>query len=160
MGLCLQQQEVQGCAAILGCSTASFPIIYLGIPLHYKSLSVNFWNFLVDKVERRLIGWKRNCLTITERLTLVNSYLRAIPGFWMSVHLLLFSITKKIDRVYRNFLWNGVRQNSKHRNFLSWSSTVAPSIWGARYNGFMGLQSGTAPKWWDYLLTGPQWPWK
>lgn len=39
--LCLRRQKVQGCIAILGCGIASFPIQYLGIPLHYKTLPVN-----------------------------------------------------------------------------------------------------------------------
>lgn len=81
MGLGLHHQEVQGYAAILGYTTSSFPIKYLGIPFHYNSLPATYWNYVVSMVERRLSGWKRNTLTIAGRLTRINSILRAILGY-------------------------------------------------------------------------------
>lgn len=125
VGLGLQYHEALGCATIMGCTFSSFPFYYLGIPLHYKTLLIKSQNFQVNKVEQRLAG-KRNTLTVVERLTLVNSVLRAIPRYWMSVHQLPLTTIKKIDKSYRNFLWNWGRQSSNLRNLASWSSICHP----------------------------------
>lgn len=56
MGPGLQLQEVQGYTAILGCKSTMFPIQYLGIALHFKTLLVSNWNFVISKVEHKLSG--------------------------------------------------------------------------------------------------------
>lgn len=35
------------------CKTASFPIKYLGLPLHDRKLRVSDWRFLIDKVDKK-----------------------------------------------------------------------------------------------------------
>lgn len=36
------------------CSTSSFPIKYLGLPLHDRKLTVNDWHFLINKLKKKL----------------------------------------------------------------------------------------------------------
>ena len=45
-------------AWVLFCKVGSLPRIYLGRPFraHYKGLSI--WNPILEKMERRLFGWK------------------------------------------------------------------------------------------------------
>jgi hypothetical protein len=38
----------------LGCKLSSLPLMYLGMPLHWKKLSVDSWNFLIEKIENKL----------------------------------------------------------------------------------------------------------
>ena len=44
---------------VLGCKQGSLPIKYLGLPLgaHFKDRSI--WNTILEKMERKLAGWKR-----------------------------------------------------------------------------------------------------
>ena len=44
---------------VLGCKQASLPMKYLGLPLgaHFKDRSI--WNTILEKMERKLAGWKR-----------------------------------------------------------------------------------------------------
>ncbi len=46
-------------ADILGCKTSTLPMKYLGLPLGASFKSKNIWNPIVEKMERRLAGWKR-----------------------------------------------------------------------------------------------------
>jgi Reverse transcriptase (RNA-dependent DNA polymerase) len=40
-------------ADILGCKISSLPITYLGVPLYFKKLKTEHWNFLVEKIEKK-----------------------------------------------------------------------------------------------------------
>ena len=44
---------------VLGCKQGSLPMKYLGLPLgaHFKDRSI--WNTILEKMERKLAGWKR-----------------------------------------------------------------------------------------------------
>ena len=44
---------------VLGCKQGSLPMKYLGPPLgaHFKDRSI--WNTILEKMERKLAGWKR-----------------------------------------------------------------------------------------------------
>ncbi len=46
-------------AGILGCTTSTLPMKYLGLPLGAKFKAKEIWNEVLEKMERRLAGWKR-----------------------------------------------------------------------------------------------------
>lgn len=39
-------------------------------------------------------------------MTLINYVLSAIPRYWMSIFQLAIKVIKKIDIIYREFVWN------------------------------------------------------
>lgn len=45
---------------LLGCSGGKFPIKYLGIPLHYDKLRKEDIQPLIDKIMKRIVGWRGN----------------------------------------------------------------------------------------------------
>ena len=61
---------------------------YLGMPLgaNYKDSSI--WNPIIEKMEKRLAGWKRLYLSKGGKLTLLKSTLSNLPTYF----LLLFTI--------------------------------------------------------------------
>ena len=44
---------------LLGCRHSSLPLKYLGLPLGAKFKESSIWNPILEKMERRLAGWKR-----------------------------------------------------------------------------------------------------
>jgi hypothetical protein len=80
--------KVQRLATILQCTTATFPIIYLGLPLSNKRLQKRDYLPLIQQEERRLSGWKADMLSPGGRLTLLNSILTTLPIYYMSAYLL------------------------------------------------------------------------
>lgn len=93
-------------AMTLSCSVGLFPVTYLGIPISGRRTRRQDWEGLIKKVRRRLASRKASHLSLGGRLTLVNSVLSAIPTYWMSIFRLLCWVSKRIDRLKRDFLWS------------------------------------------------------
>ena len=58
---------------------------YLGLPLRAKFKAKAIWNGVLDKMEKRLAGWKRLYLSKRGRLTLIKSTLSNIPTYFLSL---------------------------------------------------------------------------
>jgi hypothetical protein len=51
--------DVERLAGIFGCRVVVLPMKYLGLPFGAPYNSATIWNDIVEKMERRLVGWKR-----------------------------------------------------------------------------------------------------
>lgn len=58
---------------ILNCSTQRLSIIYLGLPLIIRRLIKPQWIPLIEKVQKKLVGWKGRMLSMRERITIINA---------------------------------------------------------------------------------------
>ena len=50
-------------ADLLSCRVGSLPMKYLGMPLGTSFKTVSIWNPILEKMEKKLSGWKRLYLT-------------------------------------------------------------------------------------------------
>ena len=79
----------------LGCKQGSIPMKYLGLPLGAKWKDRAVWIPIIEKVDRRLAGWKRLYLSKGGRLTLIKSTLSNLLTYLLA----LFPIPANIDTV-------------------------------------------------------------
>ena len=61
---------------------------YLGFPLKQHGSSTHDFNFIVEKVQSKLFGWKAHLLSMAGRLVLSQSVTSAIPSYVMQGALL------------------------------------------------------------------------
>lgn len=54
--------------SILGCTATTFPLNYLGMPLSIKRPTRQFFHLLIEKLEKRLQGWKGKLISKGGRL--------------------------------------------------------------------------------------------
>ena len=62
-------------ANILWRRVGSFPMKYLGMPLGTSFKTASIWNPILEKMEKKLLGWKHLYLSKGGRLTLLKSNL-------------------------------------------------------------------------------------
>ena len=74
---------------------------YLGLPLGGNLLSKEFWNPVLEKVSKRLEGWKKGLLSRGGRLTLIQLVLSSIPVYFLSLFKLPMGIAKEIESNFR-----------------------------------------------------------
>ena len=72
-------------AEILGRTVGALPMTYLGMPLGASHKSPSIWNPILEKVDRKLAGWKKLYLSKGGRLTLLKSTLSSLPTYFLSL---------------------------------------------------------------------------
>ena len=77
---------------------------YLGLPLGAKFKSKAIWNPIIEKIERRLAGWKRIYFSKGGRLTLIRSTLSNLPTYFLSLFPIPADVATRIEKIQRNFL--------------------------------------------------------
>lgn len=75
--------------ADFGCRVGNLPLPYLGLPLGGPFKSKEAWGPVVDKVGRKLAGWKANYLSKRGRLTLLKAAVANILVLFMSLFVSL-----------------------------------------------------------------------
>jgi hypothetical protein len=91
-------------ADILCCRIGSLPMSYLGLPLGASFKASSVWNPILEKVERRLAGWKKLYLSKGERLTLLKSTLSSLPTYYLSLFKIPKHVVARIEKLQSNFL--------------------------------------------------------
>ena len=91
--------NIDALATILRCRVGSLPLKYLGMLLGtpYKTASV--WNPILERMEKKLLGWKRLYLSKGGRLTLVKSTLSSLPMYYLSLFVILVAVADRLERI-------------------------------------------------------------
>jgi len=85
---------------------------YLGLPTQFGRSKVHDFNFIMDKVVKKLKGWKERNLSFAGRSVLIKAVAQAIPIFVMSCFLLPQQICDKIESAVCNF-WRGSKGDNR-----------------------------------------------
>ncbi|GMQ01291.1 hypothetical protein CsSME_00047977 [Camellia sinensis var. sinensis] len=91
--------QLPSLVAILGCKVSHLLVSYLGLPLGALFKAKGVWDGVLERVQCRLAGWKRQYLSKGGRLTLVKSVLGSIPTYFMSVHVILVSVARRLKKL-------------------------------------------------------------
>lgn len=77
-----------------------------GLVLYKVFYSSSFWDPVINKVSRRLDGWKKVFLFLRRRTTLIQFCLSHIPSYFLPFSKILTSIALRIEKLQRDFLWS------------------------------------------------------
>jgi NRPS condensation-like uncharacterized protein len=86
---------------------------YLGLLLGASYKTVSIWNGVIEKMEKRLVGWQRMYLSKVVRLTLLKSTLSNLPTYYLSLFPIPMSVANCLDKIQRDFLWGGIEDEAK-----------------------------------------------
>ena len=77
-------------------AAASFHIKYLGLPISINPRSKVFLGPVIEKVSRRLDGWKKMMFSFEGRILIVKSYLSSIPIDFLSLYKALGCVVRSL----------------------------------------------------------------
>ena len=86
---------------------------YLGLPLGAKFKEKTIWNPILEKMERRLAGWKCLFLSKGGRVTLIKSTLSNLSTYFLSLFPIPASVANRIKKLQQNFLWDSLGDDPK-----------------------------------------------
>ncbi|KAL5575095.1 hypothetical protein UlMin_016794 [Ulmus minor] len=109
--------------------TEEEPMKYLGLPLGGNPNSAEFWNPVIEKVSKRLDGWKKAFLSKGGRLTLIQSVLSSIPIYYMSLFKMPRVVAASLEKMMREFLWDR-DSTGKGRSLVRWKTVCKPKELG------------------------------
>ena len=112
-------------ADILECKTSKLPMKYLGLPLGANFKAKDIWNPIVEKMEQRLVGWKRIYLSKGGRLTLIKSTLSNLSTYLLSLFPIPVDVAHRIKKIQRNFLWGTSEEVAKF-HLVNWDMVCSP----------------------------------
>ena len=107
---------------------------------------------MLDRVSRRLDGWKKAFLSFGSGITLIQSSLSHILSYFLSLFKIPISIALRIEKLQRDFLWLGCGEGKKD-HLVNWDLVCRLKEVGGLGLGKISLRSQTLLwKWlWSYL---------
>ena len=110
---------------VLGCKQGTLPMKYLGLPLGAKFKDKTIWDPILEKMKRRLAGWKCLYLSKGGRVTLIKNTLSNLPTYFLSLFPIPASVANRIEKFQWNFLWGGFGDEPKF-HLVKWAIVCAP----------------------------------
>lgn len=109
----------------LGIMATNNIVRYLGFPIIHKGRIGNAFNFILDKVQSKLAGWKARLLSRAGRLVLAKSAAAPIAEYFMQCHSLPTKICDSLDKMMRDFIW-GSTEERRRMHMVKWSTVTLP----------------------------------
>jgi hypothetical protein len=109
----LEQDEAQTFAQTLS-RLGSFPMKYLGAPLHYKKLRREDLQPVVDKVIKKAGGWRGKLLSYKAKIILIKSCLASIPTYLLSLIKFPKWAIKMINSQIAHCFWDDYEGHHKY----------------------------------------------
>ena len=152
LGVNVSEGKLKQLAQILCCRTGQLPLSYLGLPIGGNISRISLWAPLIEKMRKKLAGWKSKLLSIGERLTLIKASFSNLPIYFMSLYPLPQSVIKEIISIQRRFLWSG-NLDKRALALIKWEVIQLPrSLGGLNVSNLLHRNLGLLFKWaWRFL---------
>ena len=122
-------------AGIFDIPTATQIGTYLGTPIFTTHRKASAYQYLIDKIQKKIEGWQVKYLSVAGHATLIQSTSASVPIHVMQTTLLPQKISRQLDKLNCKFLW-GDTAHHRHYHTISWETLTSP-----KYAGGLGIKS-------------------
>ncbi|GJU27805.1 hypothetical protein Tco_1166426 [Tanacetum coccineum] len=98
---------------------------YLGLPTIHGRNKNELFSFILDRVLKKMQGWKQKFLSHAGRTILIKSVIQAIPSYAMQCYLLPDDFLNKLMSHVKRFFWGG-DAHEKHIHWVKWERMSHP----------------------------------
>jgi hypothetical protein len=107
---------------------------YLGMPTQIGRSKQAGFIFIMDRINKKLKGWKERFLSFAGRSILISAVIQALPTHLMSCFLLPQSMRENIEKAMCRFWWGST--NRKHK--IPWKARQ--DIFKSKLSGGLGFR--------------------
>jgi hypothetical protein len=125
----LDPKEILGFKEDFDCVVGSFPIKYLGGPLHHEKFKREDFQPIIYKILKRIAGWRGKLLSYEARVLLVKACLASIPVYLLAFLKFPKWALKLINTQMANCLWSDTKDKNK-LHLASWHLVCMPKSQG------------------------------
>jgi hypothetical protein len=111
---------------------------YLGLPSMIGRKKKEVFAYIKDRIWNHINSWRGRSLSRAGKEVMIESILKAIPTYVMSIYLIPKSTVKDIERMMNSFWWGG-GANNKGIRWLAWDRMIHPKLQGGM--GFRDLHA-------------------
>lgn len=108
---------------------------YLGFQLLKSTFRIDSFDFLFEKIENKLAGWKIVYLNHAGKTVLIKHVLGLIPPYYMATSLLPKDVIARLERIIMK-LWWGYNYTTMKNHFINWNVFLDKKV-----NGGLGIRS-------------------
>jgi hypothetical protein len=107
---------------------------YLGMPTQIGRSKQAGFIFIMDRINKKLKGWKERFLSFAGRSILISAVIQALPTYLMSCFLLPQSMCENIEKAMCRFWWGST--NRQHK--IHWKARQ--DIFKSKLSGGLGFR--------------------
>ncbi|KAM6573037.1 hypothetical protein CsatA_017117 [Cannabis sativa] len=122
-----RRREIESVLQIRSSEAAGF---YLGNPMFLSKKRSSDFGFIMERLKKRLEGWRLKTLSYAGRMTAVNTVALALPVYSMSTFTIPLTLSRKMDALVRRFWWTGGIEKNHYFASKSWDSLCQPKARG------------------------------
>ena len=89
-------------------------MIYLGMLLGTLYKTPSIWNPILERMDKKLLGWKWLYFSKGDRLTLLKSTLSSLSTYYLSFFTIPKVVATRLELIQRNFLWGSTVECFKY----------------------------------------------
>ncbi|XP_057794871.1 uncharacterized protein LOC131011108 [Salvia miltiorrhiza] len=116
---CSSRQDIEMVVNTLGIRETSGHSMYLGLPTFIVRKKKVQFDYLRERVYKKLSSWKNKFFSAGGKEILIKSVIQAIPTYTMSCFKVPMAVCADIERACSNFWW-GETDSGKQMHWASW----------------------------------------
>ena len=109
---------------------------YLGLTSFARKGKKASFNYIKERVWRKLQGWEGKLLSQASREVLIKSVIQAIPTYTMECFKILLGLCNEIEAMIKKFWW-GQRGDQRKIHWIKWKDLTKSKVVGGM--GFRDL---------------------